>query len=148
MYFPWIDLLVALAAMIGAKTGRKKGFGLEAWRILRRLFPAIFGFGLYKAMAAMLVKLPGLQQGPARFWGFILIFVAVMLLMHKGRSRFKKRFTEWGNRRPKVWASYAGAVRSLMTSFLALFLLSLFPLGIVRNTVLQGSWLVHLFQYL
>lgn len=143
MYIPWIDILVVAAAAWGARVGRRRGLGREMWRIFRRLFPALFGFGLYRAMAAMLVKLPGLREGPARFWGFVIIFAAVMALMHKGRSRFRDGFIAWGNRRPASWGAVAGCLRSLLTSGLVVFVLSMFPLGYVRQTVESGSWLVR-----
>lgn len=146
MIFPWIDLLILLAAAFAARKGRERGVGLELWRILRRLFPAIFGFGLYRAMAAMLVKLPGLGQGAARFWGFILIFAAVMMLMHKGRSRFKVSLTTWGKKRPASWGRTAGVIRSLMTSALVLTLLAMVPLDALHHAVMNASWLARLFN--
>lgn len=146
MTLPWIDLLIFLAAAFAARKGRERGVGLELWRIFRRLFPAIFGFGLYRAMAAMLVKLPGLGQGAARFWGFILIFGAVMMLMHKGRSRFKTSLTAWGKKRPASWGMTAGVIRSLMTSTLVLTLLTMVPLDVLHAAVMNASWMARLFD--
>ena len=148
MSIPWIDLFICLAAAFGGYMGRRRGFGRELWRILRRLFPAVFGFGLYRAMAAMLVKLPGIGQGTARFWGFILIFSAVMILMHKGRSRIRTALINWGQNRPASWAVTAGVIRSLMTSALVIFLLSMAPLDPLRNAVMESSWLAPLLQRL
>jgi uncharacterized membrane protein required for colicin V production len=148
MNIPWIDIFIGLAAAFGGYMGRKRGFGRELWRILRRLFPAIFGFGLYRAMGAMLVKLPGIGQGAARFWGFILIFSAVMILMHKGRSRVRTWLINWGQNRPDSWGMAAGVFRSLMTSALVLFLLSMIPIEPLRNAVMDSSWLAPLLQRL
>lgn len=144
MNIPWIDAVILIAALIGAHTGRKRGLGLEAWRILRRLFPAIFGLGLYTAMAAMLTKLPGFGAMASRFWGFVLIYGAVLMLIHKGRSRFRDTFINWGNKKPQSWAAVAGGIRSLTGSALVVFVLSMLPIRAVREAFMNASWFAHL----
>ncbi|MDA3875114.1 MAG: CvpA family protein [Kiritimatiellae bacterium] len=148
MNIPWIDAVILLAALVGAHTGRKRGLGRELWRILRRLFPAIFGLGLYTAMAAMLTKLPGVGSAASKFWGFVLIYGAVLILIHKGRSRFRDRFITWGNRKPDTWAAVAGGIRSLMGSALVVFVLSMFPVDAVREALINASWFARIFHRL
>lgn len=148
MKFPWIDVVILVAALIGALTGRKRGLGKELWIILRRLFPAIFGLGLYTAMAAMLTKLPGVGSVASQFWGFILVYGAVFTLMHKGRSRVKNRMIDWGKDQPKSRAAIAGSIRSLIGSSLILFVLAMLPISAVRESIQNASWYATLLHKL
>jgi len=145
---PWIDIIVAAAAVWAYRIGRGRGFGQEAWRLLRLFFPALFGIGLYKAMGGLLTRLPGLGDRAGDFWGFLLVTAGGLALMHRLRGKARTWFIAWGNSRPRLWGGVTGALRSLLVSGFVLFAMVLCPVKPIRSLAIGGSYLARLLREL
>ena len=146
MSLPLIDCVVIGFAAYSAAIGQGRGFGEESMRLFRRLVPGLFGLSFYQGIAGPVENLVGLNFEASAFWSFVLITAISILLMLKLKGALLNGLTRLGNRLPSFFGAIAGVFRSLATSCLVLFGLSMAPWSWVQDGVATFSWLATCLQ--
>jgi len=125
----FIDLLGAGVMGLGFWRGRKRGAGLELYRLINLGIPLIAGCGLFKLVSKVLTFIPGLNPDNAGLPGFLLVIGGAFFLMRAGRKKLRATLQD----------KFDDSGGSLAGGFIGLARSGILVLGVITGLVLSKA---------
>ena len=84
-----VDLVVVAGLGLGFVRGRKRGLGLELYKLVNIGIPILAGCGLYTLAGGVVSLIPGLGGEGSGLLGFLSVFAGTLFLMRIIRKKLR-----------------------------------------------------------
>ncbi|MDA0323499.1 MAG: hypothetical protein O2923_12410 [Verrucomicrobia bacterium] len=142
-----IDMAALAYMVVGFFRGRKRGLGVEVYRLIRMAVPVVAGCGMYGVIRKGLAAVPALQGESAGLVGFIGVTGGAFLLMMKGRGALlaylERKFDQ---KSTALKAGLAGLLRTAIVSMGLVTAVELSPADFATSDSQLGSIVRHVLE--
>ena len=134
-----VDLLAAAGLGLGFFKGRKRGLGLELYKLINIGIPILMGCGLYTLAGRVIGLIPGLDTEQSGFVGFLGVFGVTLYLLRTTRKKLKSFLVGKFGETSSMLGGLAGTVRAGVIVLGALTGIQLSPARFITEGSLFGK---------
>jgi hypothetical protein len=107
-----IDIVVVAGLGLGFFRGRKRGLGLELYKLVNIGIPVLAGCGLYTLAGSVVRLIPGLGGEGSGLLGFVGVFAGTFFVLRTVRKRLRVYLAEKFGEASRTAAGLVGTTRA------------------------------------